>query len=245
MHLFLTSHIGGHLHQGEEILPELLLEENGLLQRIRQLWRNDFRCLMVANDPDASVLNDLHARVFQQSFEMSGLSFSQWTILDHRNGDMEASEIQTYDFLLLLGGHVPTQQRFFEDIHLRDKLAGYQGIVAGISAGTMNCAQEVYAIPELEGEAKDTCYQRFLPGLGLTELQIIPHYQWLRKVKVDGKWMIEELAIPDSQGHTFYLLPDGSYILQTEQQAILCGEGYRLQDGKIQLLGRKNEENII
>ena len=38
----------------------------------------------------------------------------------------------------------------------------------------MNCAQIVYAQPELEGEAIDPKYERFLEGLNLTKFQILP-----------------------------------------------------------------------
>ena len=34
----------------------------------------------------------------------------------------------------------------------------------------MNCAETVYAQPELEGESMDPEYQRFLPGFGITKL---------------------------------------------------------------------------
>ena len=245
MHLFLTSHIGGHLHQGDEIYPEMLLEENGFLAQLQRLWRRDFRCLMIANNPYDEKMNDLHAKVFCQSFEVSGLSFSDWTILDQRNQNMQKAKIQQYDFILLLGGHVPTQNAFFTDIRLAEKLQGYQGIIAGISAGTMNCADEVYSIPELEGEAKDKAYQRFLPGLHLTHFQVIPHYQWLRQVSVDGYRMIEDLAVPDSMERVFYLLPDGSYIHQTEQCATLHGEGYILSSGVIRKLSENGETYLI
>lgn len=51
----------------------------------------------------------------------------------------------------------------------------------------MNRAREVYAQPELEGESVDTEYQRFLDGLGLTELMILPHYMEKAVVLVDNE----------------------------------------------------------
>ncbi|MBQ4075297.1 MAG: Type 1 glutamine amidotransferase-like domain-containing protein [Clostridia bacterium] len=245
MHLFLTSHIGGHLHIQDEIFPEMLLEENGFLGQLKALWNPNFRCLMIANHPDEIAQNDVHSQVFQQSFIMSGLPFSRWDILDDRASDISREELHAYDFILLLGGHVPTQHAFLERIGLKDKLSGYHGIIAGISAGTMNCARIVYSIPELEGEAIDPDYQRFFPGLGLTNIQVIPHYQWLKQVRVDGKRMIEDLAIPDSIGNRFVLLPDGCFILQHDGKATIFGEGYLLENGKIQQIGWPNEAHTL
>lgn len=90
----------------------------------------------------------------------------------------------------------------------------------GISAGSMNCADMVYAQPELEGEAADPSYERFIVGLGLTERNILPHYQMVKDYTLDGLRLMEEITYPDSAGREFYALEDGSYIL--------CADGGRL-----------------
>jgi len=45
-----------------------------------------------------------------------------------------------YDVVILAGGHAPTQNAFFHKIKLKELLKIFDGIVIGISAGTMNCA---------------------------------------------------------------------------------------------------------
>ena len=103
----------------------------------------------------------------------------------------------------------------------------------GISAGTMNCARMVYAQPELPGEAADPAYERFIPGLGLTDYNILPHYNAVKNDIIDGMRLIEDIAFGDSFGHTFYAIPDGSYLLQTEDFAEIRGEAYMIRDGRI------------
>jgi dipeptidase E len=115
--------------------------------------------------------------------------------------------------MILSGGHVPTQNRFFEKIRLRDLLKSCEGVVLGISAGSMNSADEVYAQPEEEGEAVDPAYRRFLPGLGLTKTNLLPHYQENKDDVLDGRRIYADIACPDSMGRTFYAIPDGSYLL--------------------------------
>ena len=138
-----------------------------------------------------------------------------------------------YDGIILGGGHVPTQKQFFDEIHLREKLEGFDGIVMGISAGTMNSAELVYSTPELEGEAINPEYQRFLQGLGLTDIMVIPHIQKARYDVIDGLRLIEDIVVPDSKERVFWALPDGSYILQKDGKEVLYGEAIRIANGNI------------
>jgi len=133
--------------------------------------------------------------------------------------------------VILAGGHVPTQNRFFEAIGLRGLMRRYAGVVLGISAGSMNSAETVYAQPEEEGEAVDAGYARFLPGLGLTKTMILPHYQALRDGVLDGLRVMEDIAYPDSVGKKFYALADGSYLLIRDGKEEMRGETYLIQDG--------------
>lgn len=98
------------------------------------------------------------------------------------------------------GGHVPTENAFIKKIGLKQALEDYRGILMTISAGTMNCAGEVYAMPELEGESVDVNYKRYLEGLSLTDIQVIPHYQYLKERSIDGSRMIDDIAAGDSFG---------------------------------------------
>lgn len=58
---------------------------------------------------------------------------------------------------------------------------------------------------------------------------------------VDGLRLFEDITYPDSMGNCFYALPDGSYIYQDEYQQLLCGEGYRICDGRMECLTQKEE----
>lgn len=102
--------------------------------------------------------------------------------------------------LILAGGHVPTQNKFFERIRLKEHINNFDGILIGISAGTMNCAEVVYAQPELEGESIDKKYERFLSGLGITNFMILPHYQDIKDDILDGQHLFEDITYPDSYG---------------------------------------------
>ena len=171
---------------------------------------------------------------------MSGLSVSSAAVCDGRRPELVKS-LSEFDVIILSGGHVPTQNAFFEAISLDHYIRGFTGIVIGISAGTMNCAITVYAHPELEGEAVDPDYQRYCKGLGLTEYMILPHYQKIKNDVLDGLRVFEDIAYPDSMGKRFYALCDGSYILQEGCCAVLRGEAYEIADGVLTKISSDND----
>lgn len=228
MILFLTSSPSGPLDRPND--ERVLDKSNDFIKNMRKYWKKEMKILMVSAYPDSFQANDEMKEFFCDAFLNSQLPFVRFTLWDDR---MEKVDVEAYDMVILAGGHVPTQNAYFQRIQLKEKLQNYQGIVMGISAGSMNCAELVYAQPELAGESDDPDFLRFLSGLGLTSYQILPHYQMVKDSWLDGKRLYEDIAFSDSFGHVFYVLVDGSYIL-VDDEAILFGEGYRLQDGRIQ-----------
>ena len=149
--------------------------------------------------------------------------------------------VRESDLIVLGGGHVPTQNAFFQKAGLRKKMRGFEGIVMGISAGTMNCADMVYAQPELPGESIDKNYVRHFEGLGLTKLNILPHYQAVKNSRLDGKRLYEDITYADSMGHSFLVLPDGSYVLGENGHETHFGEAWRIADGRIEKICRDGQ----
>ena len=233
MLLYLTSHIGGSYKIGNRRFPAPLMAENGLLDSLKAHWADNAAVLLIAASPEDAAKNDDIRACFAAAFPMSGLSLGRIDSCDARNEEL-AGRLNDYDVVILSGGHVPTQNAFFRKIELKEKLKDYQGIVIGISAGTMNCADTVYAQPELSGEATDKAYERFLSGLGLTDKMVLPHWQVVREETLDGLRVYEDITLPDSAEHVFYALHDGSYILSESGQEVLFGEAYRIYNGTVE-----------
>ena len=204
---------------------------NGFASELLKAVPCPCRGLAICSDPDDHERTDFFCHSVREGFEVSGVVFSGYQLLDRRNQNKAAELVQSADLIILMGGHVPTQNRFFAEIGLRELLKGYDGVIVGISAGSMNSADVVYAQPELEGEAISPDYQRFLPGLGLTKTMILPHYQKNKDDIVDGLRIYEEIAYPDSMGRKFYVLPDGSYLCIRDGREELRGEAWLIEDG--------------
>ena len=207
---------------------------NGMVEELKSYWREDSRCLLISAFPDEFDLNDGMRGDFERIFRETGLSVKCMDLCDRRGGRKIIAQLPLYDMVILGGGHVPTEKAFFDEIGLREALQGWDGIVMGISAGSMNCADVVYAQPEMPGEAVDPSYQKFIRGLGLTDVNVLPHYQAVKDDYVDGLRLMEDITYPDSIGRVFYAIVDGSYVLQTEDRKEIRGEAYRIADGKIQ-----------
>ena len=184
---------------------------------------------------------DFYAAFTKKMLEKAGFVFERFLTLDGRNEDHAAKLVRESNLMILSGGHVPTQNRFFEKIRLRDLLKSCEGVVLGISAGSMNSADEVYAQPEEEGEAVDPAYRRFLPGLGLTKTNLLPHYQENKDDVLDGRRIYADIACPDSMGRTFYAIPDGSYLLIDAGKEELRGEAYMVRDGVLRQISSRGE----
>ena len=241
MKLFLTSSPIGIYRSEEPLNYSGFNPANGMVEALREYWKDDSGCLLISAFPDEYELNDRMRADYERIVKDSGLPITCMDLCDARNGHEKAEALQSYDFVILGGGHVPTEITFFRSIGLTERFNGFTGIVMGISAGTMNCARIVYAQPEMPGEASDPSYERFIPGLGLTEYNILPHYNAVKNDIIDGMRLIEDIAFGDSFGHTFYAITDGSYLLQTEDRAEIRGEAYMIRDGRIEQICSNGE----
>ena len=232
MKLFMTSSPMGAYRSTKAPSFKGLNPANGMVEELKSYWREDSRCLLISAFPDEFDLNDGMRGDFERIFRETGLSVKCMDLCDRRGGRAVIYQLSHYDMVILGGGHVPTEKAFFDEIGLREALQSWDGIVMGISAGSMNCADVVYAQPEMPGEAVDPSYQKFIRGLGLTDVNVLPHYQAVKDDYVDGLRLMEDITYPDSIGRVFYAIVDGSYVLQTENRKEIHGEAYRIADGE-------------
>ena len=241
MILYMTSTPGGINRATGR--PELLSNKNHFVDRLKGDWKPHSKCVLIASEPDDAKFNSAMAKTYLECFNRSGLSMDSIDVLDRRE-PKTVEILDRFDVVILAGGHVPTENAWFHQIKLREHLQHFRGIVIGISAGTMNCAEVVYAQPEEEGEAVNPHYQRFLEGLGLTKTKVIPHYNQTIDAVLDGKRLFQDITFPDSMGESFYCLTDGAYIRKDTKtkKEMLYGEAYLISDGEIGMISKTGGE---
>ena len=232
--IFLTSSPFGPLDNSRTV--EGFDPMNRLPENLSRFWKKNARCLVISAFP-----SDIPACIkmwesMEKSIRVNFSDIECLDIWDDRTVDFSAEILNSYDVVFLGGGHVPTENTFFEKIGLRENIHKYDGLIIGISAGTMNAAEVVYAQPELEGEGIDSKYRRYIKGLGLTKINILPHYQMTKSFMLDGMRLFEDITYGDSCGRRFLVLPDGSYYTLVDGRGTVWGEAYEIADAQIRLI---------
>ena len=214
---------------------------NGFVDELRRALPGPCSALFICSDPDAPSLTYGFAEDMRDSFDEIGVHFTDVRVLERENQEKCAELIAEAGLIFLVGGHVPTQNAFFQEISLREHLQNWDGVIIGVSAGSMNSAEVVYAQPEEPGEAIDPDYQRFLPGLGLTRHMTIPHYNQDKDWTLDGMRLYDDITYGDSMGRQFYVLVDGSFILGRDGREELRGVAYLIENGSIRQISQEGE----
>ena len=199
------------------------------------------RVLLVSAAPDDRGFTDSVLRGMSECIHGSGIGTEEVVMLDRRNAAQTPELVRRAHWIVLCGGHVPTQNRFLHEIRLKELLKDFPGVVMGCSAGSMNCAEDVYSHPELPGEAADPQYRRWLKGLGLTDINLIPHMEQVRYAQVDGLRLFEDIAFPDSWNHRFYTFKDGGYVKIVHGKPTLYGEAYEITGGAMRRVSEENK----
>ena len=240
MTLFLT---GSPTRFGEPAFTE----DNGFLAEVKAALVQATggrppRVLLISAAPDDAGFTASVKKGMTDCIHASGIKTADIVMLDRHNATEAPSLVGKADWIVLCGGHVPTQNKFIHEIRLRQLLEGYKGVVMGCSAGSMNCAENVYSHPENAGEATDPNYHRWLKGLGLTDINLIPHLEQVRWAKIDGLRLFEDIAFPDSWGHRFYTFRDGGYVIKKEgRPAELRGEAFEITRGAMRRVSEENK----
>lgn len=217
--------------------------DNGFLDNLRKHMTSRKCMVVISGNPKKNRIGDPN-EITRQSFAMSGIPFDEYIYVSDINKEHIAEYIAKADCINLFGGHLPTANAFINELNLKELLKNYNGVIIGASGGAMNMADQVYCIPEVEGEHIDPTFDRYLKGLGLTNINVIPHYHLFEELKfTDGTKMLEDILLPDSKKTPMIALPDRSYIIQQGNSVEVLGEAYLLKDGEIKQIC-ENGQNL-
>ena len=224
--------------------PKPIDESNGFGDNLRRYWKEKTRFLVFASDPANPDMTDHVTREMYESFTLSGFDIAEIKYFDNRSiGESDPMEVlREYlswaDVLYLSGGHAPTENAFMKRCRLKELLSEgfFDGILIALSAGMVNCAEQVYLIPELEGEAVDPNFVKYTDGLGITNINTLPHAQFFRGETLDGFDIIGDIIAGDSYDRDIYLINDGSYFMLKDKVTEFFGEGEIVSRGKFSRL---------
>lgn len=205
--------------------------DNGILDCLKANTKKCENFLFVGNGMEGAK-SEQYFKIACESFAMT-MPFENYNVLNNSTKDKAKVLVENADFIFLCGGHLPTQNTFFNEIGLKELLKNTNALIVGGSAGSMNCADAVYCPPELEEEIEDTNFNRYLKGLGLTDINTLPHFEEYQKMVICGRRYIKDVIVPDSHKTDIVALNNGSYIVIKNNQATIYGESYLIKDEKI------------
>lgn len=153
-------------------------------------------------------------------FQGNGISFDKACVVDGRMAVADAQKtVKEADVVWLSGGNTPVEFAYLEKYGLDTILRQHEGVVIGMSAGSINMAKN--AICTLScGHAKQEIYE----GLGFVDFSVEPHF-------VREKLSDELLEL--SKEYMIYGLCDDSIIVSKNGKVSFYGEVYQLKDGQI------------
>lgn len=222
-----------------------IFEKNGFRDELLRQLGGEIRGLYITSSPDDYYGSECASDALRDALLACGINIVAWSLLDRRNQEQAHQLIGESQVVVLGGGHVPTQHRFFQEIYLREALLVYEGVLITISAGSMNCADVVYSIPELPGEVRDPNYRRFFPGMGLTSASILPHYYDWKDFVLDGVKVYNDVAAKDSRGRRFYVFPDGTYLYSMFGYEEIRGEAFLMENGTFRKICEDEQKVLL
>jgi len=228
--VFLTSDIGCYEEKKGLKKPTALNNVNNFVDNVKKYLTNNKKMVFIASVPSAYEINDHFAQLTFDGFKLSKIEFNEYHILDNRNKQDIQDILKNASLVFLAGGFTVGQMQFFEEIDLRTMLKDLDAVIIGQSAGAINLATNVYCAPE---DVEEFNRPRIWKGLGLTEINIEPHFLKDEANFNQNDKLIRKELLKDSLERPIYAICDGSYIFDDGNKQIIYGESYFIKDGII------------
>lgn len=224
-------------------LTHPISNENGLVDQLKNSLIQRKKVVFVAADINSTPRSVIgYAKTFFDSLKMVGIMFEQYYILDGTKIDKAVEYIENADLVFLCGGDTYNQRLFFEKINLKKILSTYSGIIMGQSAGAINMAEHCFNSPE-ESENSEPV---FFDGLGLTEINIEPHFTHYVSTFSKNEIYKKNSIINESYNRIIYGQCNGSHIFIDDNDIVtICGETYIIQNGNIEKICENKQNKVI
>lgn len=227
---------------GEKIVRPMD-NSNGIVDQIKSSLQNNKKIVFVASDinkPHENVLG--YANILFDSMRLVGIDFDEYCVLDGESQEKASDYINDASLVFLCGGDTYDQYGFFHAIDLKELLGSYQGLVIGQSAGALNMAANVFNSPEEQEESEPV----FFDGLGLTNINIEPHFVYDSSNFDESEKYQRDAIIQESFNRPIYGQCNGSHIfISDDNTATVYGETYLIHNGNIECICKNGSNTLI
>ena len=235
--LFFTSNTKHYHKVNGKKIPNKIDNTNGIVDQIKERINENNTILYMASNPENSKEIDSYASLFFEGLALSGINFSEYLILDNRTKDNAKEYIKKANVIFLSGGDTYIENEFFKQVHLKELLKNFDGIIIGQSAGSINMAKFVYNSPEKKEESEPIYFE----GLGLSNINIEPHFTLDTTEFNEMQLYQRKHLLEESKKRPIYALCDGSHILETNKSITVYGKAFLIKDGSIIQIGKDKE----
>ena len=239
---FLTSDFK-HYHKvdGQKIANSFD-NTNGIVDQIKEYLKEKNTILFISADSKDIEKVSLYSQLLFEGLRLSGIEFKNYLVLSNKTKINAKEYVEKADLIFLSGGNTYIQHQFFTEIKLKDLLVNFNSLIIGQSAGAINMANSVFNSPENQEQSEPT----FFDGLGLTNINIEPHFQYDdTNFNDNGKYQ-RNVIIRESYNRQIYGQCNGSHIIINENNvATIYGETYLIENGNITKICDNKNNKII
>lgn len=218
--------------------PKEIDNTNGIVDQLKDDITDSKGLLMIASDPADIEKTNYYLDLMKKSLLKSNISFDSYESLTNETKDRTQILIDNASFIVLGGGHTYTQKKFFDEIKLDKLLKNFNGVILGISAGTVNMAKDVFNSPECYEDLND---EQIYTGLGFTNINAEPHFVLDDSSFEEGEVIQRNSVLKESFNRRIIGLPDVSHI----RNNTLYGLGYEIKDGNIKQICESGKSTMI
>lgn len=221
-----------HMVDGKKVANELD-NSNGIVDQMKKGLKGNNAILFIASTPDNKEKTDSYSKLLFEGLKMSGIVFNEYFVLNSSTIDNVDEYIKKANMIYLSGGDTYIQNEFFKKLNLREKIKDFNGLVLGQSAGAINMAEDAFNSPEEMEDSEPV----FFKGLGLTNINVDPHFVFDDSDFDDCKKYQRNAIIAESYNRVIYGQCNGSHVLIDEEgNATIYGETYMISKGQISLI---------
>ena len=164
---------------------------------------------------------DHYFKFFLDMFADIGITFEETCVVDGRLSVVEVQKVvKEADVVWLSGGDTPVQFGYFQKYGLDKVIGQHQGIIIGMSAGSINMAETTICTLSC-GHRKQEIYR----GLGCVDISVEPHFD------IDK---VSDELLELSKGYVIYGLCDDAIIVCKDGDLEFYGEIYKIEGGNVE-----------
>lgn len=199
---------------------------NGFSGEIAELFQKKItqrdRFVFVASEFEKNhKKTDNYFRFFLNMFEKKGIHFKEARVVDGRmTAEQAQATVKAADVVWLAGGNTTAEFAYFQKYGLIDVIKNHNGVVIGMSAGSINLADIAICTSD---EYHD--YQQIYQGIGCVQISVEPHFV------LSG---LSDELLDLSERYIIYGLCDESVIVCEGDDIEFYGEIYKIEKGKVE-----------